>query len=78
LYTALRGRALAGVLTWGRVNKTAGMKLKKRIGNPALTAADYKNTAFLRVMLPYLDGISDLNTNFRFLSLNFDVGGISS
>src|SRR5664279_354718 len=66
-----------GAEHWGytntgtEINRTAGMKLIKRIGNPALTAADYKNTAFLRVMVPYLDGISVLAVKFGYFLLHY-------
>jgi hypothetical protein len=45
-------------LTDGRIGirRMAGMKLRERIVIPASVATNYKNTAFLRVVLPYLDG----------------------
>jgi len=46
------------------MGRFTGMKLKKKIVIPALIATDYKNTAFLRVTLRDLDGISDYFTNF--------------
>jgi len=41
----------------GRNQREAGMKLRERIGNSASLPANYKNSAFLQVMIPYLDGI---------------------
>ena len=53
----LRSRALINHSRRDGINSIAGMKLRERIEYPDSSAVYYKNTAFLRGMLPYLDGI---------------------
>ena len=51
--------------------RIAGMKLRERIDKPTFNVSNYKNTAFLRRRLPYLDGIFFKAANFRYLLLNY-------
>jgi len=57
VYAYLRIRALCIDCPQNGISSFEGMKLRERIGNPAPAAAYYKNTAFLRGVPGYLDGI---------------------